>query len=95
MRRLRILISSHEFSPYQGSECALGWNIVTRLAQYHDVTLLCAEGPPSGPVAYREQFKKYSEENAPIAGLTVFFVPQPEKTLRYNTINQKCNLVAM
>jgi len=89
MRRLRVLISSHEFSPYQGSECALGWNIVTRLAQYHDVTLLCAEGPPSGPVAYREQFKKYSEENAPIEGLTVFFVPQPDKTLRYHTINQK------
>jgi hypothetical protein len=38
MKRLRVLISSHEFSPEQGSECAVGWNIATRMAAYHDVT---------------------------------------------------------
>jgi hypothetical protein len=29
LSRLRVLVSSHEFSPDQGSECAVGWNIVT------------------------------------------------------------------
>jgi hypothetical protein len=89
MKRLRVLISTHEFSPYQGSECAIGWNIATRLAQYHDVTVLCAEGPSSDPTRYREAFSKYSEQHGQIHGLTVVFVKQPNATLRYDSINRK------
>lgn len=89
MKRLRVLISTHEFSPYQGSECALGWNIATRIAQYHDVTVLCAEGPANDLTRYREAFSKYSEQHGAISGLTVIFVKQPPATLRYASINRK------
>ena len=49
MIRLKVLIVAHEFSPEQGSECAVGWNYVTRIAEYHDVTVIYASG---------SQFKK-------------------------------------
>lgn len=39
-KQLNILISAHEMSPYQGSECAEGWNIVKRLGEYHNITVL-------------------------------------------------------
>lgn len=89
MKRLRVLISSHEFSPYQGSECAVGWNIVTRLASYHDVTALCAAGSPNHPNAYKDAYFKYVEENGSIPGLKVVFVEQPSTALRYASINRK------
>jgi hypothetical protein len=87
MRRLRVLISSHQFSPYQGSECAVGWNIGTRMAAFHDVTLLCASGPPGGPDAYRNAVSDYVEKHGAIPGLRVVFVEQPPATLRYARMN--------
>jgi glycosyltransferase involved in cell wall biosynthesis len=38
--RLRVLIIAHELSPVQGSECAVGWNLVNRIAKYHDLTVI-------------------------------------------------------
>lgn len=43
IERLNILISGHELSPFQGSECAEGWNIVKRLGEYHNITVLYAQ----------------------------------------------------
>ena len=90
MRRLRVLMSSHEFSPYQGSECAIGWNIATRMAAFHDVTLLCADGAPGGgPDAYRNAVTEYIEEHGPIPGLHIVFVKQPPLTVLYGRINKR------
>lgn len=38
--RYKILINCYACSPYRGSEPGMGWNFVSRLAQYHDVTVI-------------------------------------------------------
>lgn len=88
-KRLSVLISSHEFSPDQGSECAVGWNICTRMAAFHDVTVLCASGSPHNPTAYRDAFNRYIGQNGNIHGLKVVFVDQPPMTLWYGNLNKK------
>ena len=89
MKRLRVLISAHEFSPEQGSECAVGWNIVTRLAAYHDVTVLCADGPALWKNSYRNAVDRYFTRHGKIDGLTVVYVEQPPAALRYARINRQ------
>ena len=72
MTRGNILISAYAFSPYQGSECAVGWNIVTRLAKIHDVTVLC--GDLSRDQRMKADLDRYFSENPPIAGLHIHYV---------------------
>jgi glycosyltransferase involved in cell wall biosynthesis len=74
--RLRVLLSAHECSPEQGSECSVGWNLATRLAKYHDVTLLCASGPQTGVKAYRSAIETYLKVHGTIPGLSIVFVDQ-------------------
>ena len=89
MKRLNILISSHELHPDQGSECAVGWNICTKMAEIHDVTVLCASGPPLNPLAYKVAVSKYFDQNPAINKLNIVFVDQPPFTLKCARINQK------
>ena len=89
MKRLRVLISSHEFSPERGSECSEGWNICTRMAAIHDVTVLCASGPPFSPTAYKDALERFHRENPGIPGLTVECVAQPPDAIRYARINRQ------
>jgi len=93
MRRLRVLISSHEFKPYAGSERAVGWNISTQMAKFHDVTVLCADGPPDNPNSYRNALSQYVEKQGAIPGLRVVFVEQPPRTLRYDWINSRLKVL--
>lgn len=88
-KKLSVLVSAHEFSPDQGSECAVGWNICTRLAAYHHVTVLAASGSPHNPVAYKKAFSRYSKKHGRIPGLKVVFVDQPPSALRYAHWNRK------
>lgn len=88
MRRLKVLMSSHEFSPYQGSECAVGWNIATRMAAYHDVTLLCADGTALEYGLYRNAVVDYMKKKGPIPGLRIVYVKQPAITIRYARLNR-------
>ena len=48
---MNILISAHEFSPVQGSECAEGWNIVQGLVKNKqiNITVLYARGSQYSP----------------------------------------------
>src|ERR1041384_6458025 len=39
-QRRRVLVSAYAFSPVMGSEPGVGWNICSRLAAIHDVTVL-------------------------------------------------------
>jgi glycosyltransferase involved in cell wall biosynthesis len=87
-RRLRVLICAHEFSPTQGSECAVGWHIATRLAAEHDVTVLCATGSQSAPWCYREAVTAHLRRNGPIAGLRLLFVPQPRISIWLSMLNR-------
>lgn len=88
MRRLRVLLSTHEFSPYQGSECAVGWNIATRLAALHDVTVLCADGTALEYGLYSDAVADYMMKNGTIPGLRIVYVRQPKATIRYARLNR-------
>lgn len=68
-RRLNILLGAYYCSPYQGSESAVGWNIASRLALKHDVTVLC--GDLSGNEPTKKDLDKWSSENGLPPGMTV------------------------
>ena len=76
--RLRVLVSAYAVSPVRGSEPGLGWNLVSRLARFHDVTVLCATGVP-GPSGqdFRAEIARHLTEHGPVAGLTPEFVEAP------------------
>lgn len=76
-QRLRVVIVAHEFSPYSGSECAVGWNIVTRLARYHDVTVLYSSGSHSNHSSYVDAINRYFQVSSPIEGLTLINIDKP------------------
>lgn len=66
---MRVLISAFAFSPYRGSEAAVGWNIATELAKLHDVTVI------TGAVrAESNDWSQYVREKGPISGLAVEYV---------------------
>ena len=66
---MRVLLSAFAFSPYKGSEAAVGWNIARELARLHDVTVL------TGAVRDGENdWNRYLTENGSVDGLTVEFV---------------------
>ncbi|MBA2706224.1 MAG: glycosyltransferase family 4 protein [Gemmatimonadaceae bacterium] len=76
-RRARVLVSAFSFSPVGGSEPAVGWHIASRLAQWHDVTVLCSPG-----IANQNRRAVIEDHLArkPVAGLTVHFVEPPVLT---------------
>ncbi|NVO20136.1 MAG: glycosyltransferase family 4 protein [Bacteroidetes bacterium] len=86
-RRLNVLIVAHELSPYQGSECAEGWNLVTRLAKYHDITVLYASKSQYGNNNYEEAINTYFSKEAPISGLTLIPVGRPSLTRFIASLN--------
>ncbi len=86
-KRLNILIISHEFSPYLGSECAIGWNIIRRIGNFHDVTVLYAETNQFGTKNYRNNYYKYTKENGLLIGVNPIAIKQPRITkclVRFN-----------
>ena len=77
-KRLKVLISAFAFSPYQGSEGGIGWNIVTRLARYHDVTVLVGDLKEDLPG--RCNIEKWFASNLGIPNLDVIHVP-PDRAM--------------
>lgn len=77
---MRVLISAYAFSPYRGSECAVGWNVVTRMANYHDVTVLC--GDISDGLQTKKDLTQYFSENAAIEKLTIKYV-EPSRLIQW------------
>lgn len=66
---MRVLLSAFGFSPYRGSEAAVGWNIARELAKLHDVTVI------TGAVRCGENdWLRYVAENGAVKGLTVEYV---------------------
>jgi glycosyltransferase involved in cell wall biosynthesis len=87
--RLKILACAHEFSPAQGSECAVGWHCLTQLARRHDVTVLCASGSQQRPSAYKSAVENYVRAHGPIDGLELHFVDQPRGSRILAALNRK------
>jgi glycosyltransferase involved in cell wall biosynthesis len=79
-RRRRILVSAYLFSPVMGSEQGVGWNICSRLAAYHDVTVLTRswnEELWAGDKKHRGDAERFMQDRGPIPGLTIQFVDSP------------------
>ena len=74
MKRLKVLVSAFACSPYKGSERGVGWNIVSRLAKYHDITVLY--GDIAKEQTNRLDVEKWIAENGEISGLTLKYIPQ-------------------
>jgi len=61
---MRILLSAYAFSPFQGGEPAVGWNVATRLAERgHEVTVLF--GDLGSPELYKLDLDRFLS-NAPL-----------------------------
>lgn len=98
MKRLNVIVVAHEFSPEQGSECAEGWNIVTKLATYHDVTVLYASGSQFVQNSYLNAIERYHQKNSPISGLKFVNIDQPSITrfiARFNTYFLKIGSIGL
>ena len=79
-RRRRILVSAYAFSPVLGSEPGVGWNICSRLAAYHDVTVLTRSWNEKlwpEDEQHKEEAERFMRDNGPIQGLTIHFVSSP------------------
>ena len=87
-KRLDILISAHELSPELGSECSSGWNVVTRLGYYHNITVLHAENNQFNTNNYKDQINKFISESGNIEGVKFISVSQPKITNMIAYINK-------
>jgi glycosyltransferase involved in cell wall biosynthesis len=75
MRRRRVLVSAIAVSPARGSEPGIGWNIGSRLAKYHDVTLMCL---PGTHYPHKQEIEAYVKEHGEIPGLTMLYIDAPK-----------------
>jgi len=78
--RRRILVSAYALSPVLGSEPGAGWNICSRLAAYHDVTVLARSWSETlwpQDVHHRAEVERFMRREGPFPGLTIHFVPSP------------------
>lgn len=75
MPRKRVLLSAFACSPARGSEPGIGWNIASRLGQYHDITILCS--PQLADENYRAEIEQHLQSHGPIPGITVHYVNPP------------------
>jgi glycosyltransferase involved in cell wall biosynthesis len=92
------LIVSKELSPIKGSEAAVGWNIVTRLSKYHDLTVLYASGSQFNQKSYVNVIDNYFKNSPPFSGLTLVNIDYPKitKIISYfNSIFEKLSPVGL
>lgn len=88
-KRLNVLISAHELNPYGGSECAEGWNVIIRLAKYHNLTILYASGSQFNPFSYQNGVKDYFLNNPNENNINFIPIEQTKTTLILAKINRK------
>lgn len=86
--KIKVLITAHEFSPYMGSECSVGWNLVTRLSQFHEITLIHAETNQFGTVNYAKLIDEYFQKTGTTPGFRRYSVKQPFLTRVLACVNK-------
>ncbi len=87
-KRLHVLVIAHELSPRNGSECAEGWNIVIRLAKFHNVTVFYASGSHDNLSSYLNDVNDYIAANGKVEGLTFVNIDQPQSTKFIISLNK-------
>lgn len=87
---MNILISAHEFSPVQGSECSEGWNIVQSLVKNKqiNITVLYARGSQYSPNSYLNAVQEYYNNFQLEDNLKLIAVDQPKITLLIAKFNK-------
>lgn len=86
-KKLSVLISAHEVCPTLGSECSSGWNLLTRLAKYHDIDVLYAETNQFGTNNYKEEIEK-SLQKIKQTSINFISIPQPKTTRMIASLNK-------
>jgi glycosyltransferase involved in cell wall biosynthesis len=81
-RRLRVLLSSFAIAPNHGSEKGVGWNVATRLAKHHDVTVLC--GDLDGSRSTEKELESYFRVHGRISGLEICYVPPSDSARAFH-----------
>lgn len=71
-RRFRVLLSAFSIAPNQGSEAGVGWNTAIRLAEHHDVTVLC--GDLGAGRTTEKAILEHFRVNGAIHGLSICYV---------------------
>lgn len=89
MKKLKILISAHELSPYLGSECGNGWNIISRLGKYHNLIVLYAEKNHFGNNNYSTHIKKFIQSEGEINGIKFISISQSKLSLFLASLNKR------
>jgi len=69
------VLSAFAFSPARGSEPGIGWNIASRVAAYHDVTVLCC--PQLGDENHRQEVEEHIQKHGLVSGMEVRYVEAP------------------
>jgi glycosyltransferase involved in cell wall biosynthesis len=87
---MRILLSCYYFSPYRGGEAAVGWNIATRLAAFHEVTVLY--GDLSGDMPMKADVERYRSEQAWPERLNAVHVASDARTRWIHDLHAKPGL---
>lgn len=59
----RVIITAHEFSPYRGSECGLGWNLINALSKSNEIVAFYARRNQFQTEDYELNIKRYLSEN--------------------------------
>lgn len=88
MNKLNILISASELSPVQGSECAEGWNIVSRLGKYHNITVLYAKGNQFNTNDYENALVTYFSNHPNTFNIEFIPIDQPKSTIFIAFLNK-------
>ena len=86
-KKLNILITAHELSPVLGSECGAAWNIVTRLAKYHNITILYARTNQFGTNNYEADVSSYIKGNF-LENIKFIAIDQPRETKFIASLNK-------
>ena len=84
----KILISAYAISPYLGSEYGVGWNFVSRLSDFYDVTVLY--GTSGSRMGNNAEMVKYIEKNGS-AGVHYIYVRPNLIVLFFDWLNRKVN----
>lgn len=84
----KLIVSAYAISPQRGSECAVGWEITTRLSKYFDVTVLMCEKTPSN-IPYFKEIEDYLKTNGDIKNLQFIPVRMPEASKKYTCLHDK------
>lgn len=83
-----ILISAYAISPYLGSEYGVGWNFVTKLSAFYDVTVLY--GTSGDRMGNNTEMVEYIEKNGS-AGVHYVYVRPNVMVLFFDWLNRKVN----